>query len=84
MDIISRHSVPAKTRASAENRETRWEHTVPFQMPQPKPEEPQEGALPDPNEEAEDPEELNADISLSAFFSPQTGQITSSEPALEE
>jgi hypothetical protein len=53
-------------------------------MPQPKPEEPQEGALPDPNEEAEDPEELNADISLSAFFSPQTGQITSSEPALEE
>ena len=51
-------------------------------MPQPKPEDPQDGALPDPN--VEDAAELNADISLSAFFSLHTGQIISSEPALTE
>jgi hypothetical protein len=51
------------------------------QIPQPNPEGPQEGT-PDPFEEL--PEALNADINLSAFFSLQTGQIISSEPALEE
>lgn len=51
------------------------------QIPQPNPEGPHEGA-PDPIEEV--PDALNADINLSAFFSPQTGQIISSEPVFEE
>jgi hypothetical protein len=50
-------------------------------MPQPNPEGPHEDA-PDPIED--DPEALNADINLSAFFSPQPGQITSSELEFEE
>ena len=54
----------------------------PGYIPQPKPELPHEGAR-EPKETLP-PAELNADISLSAFFSPQTGQIIDSESALEE
>ena len=81
MDLISRHSeLGTRKKPRSENREPSHElgtHGSLIQIPQPKPEDPQEGALPDPI--VAEPEELNADISLSVFFSPQTGQIIFSE-----
>ena len=51
-------------------------------IPQPKPELPQED-VPEPRETLP-ADELNADISLSAFFSPQTGQTMDATSTLDE